>query len=320
MTWYMIAFGGVLGLWLLSYIVELLRPQPAAPTRLAWAPGVNVEYATVDGLRLRYIVAGQGPAVVLLHTLRTQLDLFLRVIDPLSREFRVYAFDYPGHGYSDIPEADYDPALFARSVRGFLQEMRITDAVIVGESIGGALGLLLAAEHNPRIRGVIAINSYDYDKGRGITRGSVISRLIFAITRIPILGGIVWRLRWEGAFATIIKGSVNASESLPPDLVHEMHVVGNRRDHYVAFMSLVEHFPEWEALRARYGTIAMPVLLLYGEHDWSRAAERDSNRTAIPGAGMEIVPGAGHLLSLERPEATIAAVRRFARSAEAAAQ
>lgn len=310
---YVIGFGAVLGLWALSYIVEALRPQPAPPARLAWAPDVPVAYATVDGIRLRYIVTGQGPNLVLLHTLRTQLDLFRKIVGELSREFRIYAIDYPGHGYSDIPEEDYDPELFAASVRGFLQELDIADATIVGESIGGSLGLLLAAERNRRVRRVIAINSYDYDKGRGITRGSVISKLIFAVTGVPILGGIVWRLRWEGAFAAIIKGSVHDAASLPPDLVHEMHVVGNRRHHYEAFMSLVAHFPEWEALRKGYASIAIPVLLVYGEYDWSRPEERDSNRRIVPGAEMRTVPGAGHLLSLDRPEATIDAVRSFAR-------
>ena len=313
MDWFMIGFGGLVALWLLSYVVEALRAQPAPPLRLDWAPDAPIAYTTVDGIRLRYIATGEGPTLVLLHTLRTQLDLFRKVIGDLSRDFRVYAMDYPGHGYSDIPEADYDPELFARSVRGFLQELDITEAIIVGESIGGSLGLLLAAEHNPRIRKVIAINSYDYDKGRGITRGSAISKLVFTITGIPILGGMVWRLRWKGAFATIIKGSVHDDLSLPPDLVHEMHVVGNRRHHYEAFMSLVAHFPAWEALREDYGKIAVPVLLVYGEHDWSRGPERESNRLAIPGAEMRTVPGAGHLLSLDRPDATIGAVRDFAR-------
>ena len=312
MDWGIVIFGAIVAIWAGSYIVELTRSQPESSKMLAWAPDLKVDYAHVDGLRLRYVKTGEGPAILLLHTLRTQLDLFHDVIGPLSRDYTVYAFDYPGHGYSDIPEADYDPELFARSVREFLQVMDIEDAVIVGESIGGALGLLLAAEHNPRVRKVVAINSYDYDKGRGITRGSIFSRIIFAITGIPILGGIVWRYRWEGAFATIIKASVHDPECLPPDLVHEMHMVGNRPHHYAAFMSLVAHFPEWEALRNRYGEIEIPVLLVYGEHDWSRSAERDSNKKAIPGADMETVPGAGHLLSFEKPDATVEAARRFA--------
>jgi len=249
MGWYEAGVAVVIGLWGLSYVIEALRRAPSPPSILPWAPEIAPKWVTVDGIRLRYIEVGSGPTIVLLHTLRTQLDLFRKVTNELAGSYRVIALDYPGHGYSDIPEADYDPALFARSVRAFLSERDITDAVIVGESIGGTLGLLLAAEHNPRVRKVIAINSYDYDRGRGITRGSIISRAIFAITRIPIVGGMVWRMRWKGAFATIIKGSVHDDESLPPDLVDEMHRVGIRGRRYSAFRSLVDHFPSWEELR-----------------------------------------------------------------------
>lgn len=312
MNWYEIVFSAVLALWALSYIVEALRRQPEATTTATWAPDIPILWTEVDGLRLRYIDTGHGPTLVLLHTLRTQLDLFRKVVPVLAREYRVIAFDYPGHGYSDIPEADYDPELFARSVRGFLHARDVRDAVIVGESIGGALGLLLAAEDNPRIRKVIAINSYDYDQGRGITRGSIISRMIFGITGIPLIGGMVWRLRWQGAFATIIKGSVHDDSSLPPDLVREMHLVGNRRRHYAAFMSLVANFRHWESLRDRYGEIRVPVLLVYGEFDWSNVWEREANQRLIGDSEMMTVPGAGHLLSLDRPEGTLEAVRRFA--------
>lgn len=313
MSWYEIVFAAVVGIWALSYIVEWCRRAPEPSAQIGWAPHVAVRWVDVEGMRLRYIDTGEGPTLVLLHTLRTQLDLFRKIVGQLSAEHRVVAFDYPGHGYSDIPEADYDADLFARSVRGFLHELDIRDAVIVGESIGGALGLLLAAEGNRRIKKVIAINSYDYDQGRGITRGSVISRMIFGITGLPIIGGMVWRLRWKGAFATIIKGSVHDDTSLPPDLVHEMHVVGNRPRHYEAFMSLVAHFPTWETLRDRYPDIGVPVLLVYGEHDWSHVWEREANLRLIPGAEMMTVPGAGHLLSIDKPEGTLEAVRRFAK-------
>ena len=89
--------------WLVSFILEALRRAPEEPKRLAWAPDITIDYLTVNGNRLRYIRTGRGPIVVLLHTLRTQLDLFEKIVPDLARDFTVYAVDYPGHGYSDIP-------------------------------------------------------------------------------------------------------------------------------------------------------------------------------------------------------------------------
>lgn len=61
---------------------------------------------------------GQGPVLVLLHMLRTQLDLFHKVIPELARGFTVYAVDLPGHGYSDAPDGPYDADFFVRFVEG----------------------------------------------------------------------------------------------------------------------------------------------------------------------------------------------------------
>src|SRR5262249_35230136 len=101
-----------LGLWLVSLLMEVLRRAPAAPHALSWAPDVPVGYLHVRGCKIRYIRAGRGPNLVLLHTLRTQLDLFAKIIPELTKRFTVYALDYPGHGYSDIPKALYDAAFF----------------------------------------------------------------------------------------------------------------------------------------------------------------------------------------------------------------
>jgi len=88
--------------------------SPAAP--LPWALDIPVHYVTVNGTRIRYVAAGSRPALVLLHTLRTQLDMFQKVIGELATQFRVYALDYPGHGHSDAPDADYSAEFFVASV------------------------------------------------------------------------------------------------------------------------------------------------------------------------------------------------------------
>ncbi len=296
---------------LASYLVEALRRRPSTPPRLEWAPDIPVRWVEIGGSRLRYIVAGSGPPVVLLHTLRTQLDIFQKVIPALSRRCQVYALDYPGHGYSDIPDAEYSPELFVRAVRGFLDTLDITEAVVVGESIGGTIGLLLAARHHRGVRAVVAINPYDYDAGRGLRRSSSLANLLFGLNGVPIIGATVMRMRSYPVENHIFQGGVRRKGSLPPGLTREMHAVGNREGHYLAFMSLVGHWPEWEEVRAEYGNIGVPVLLLYGDHDWSRGAERDADRQAIPGARMQIVPEAGHFLSIDAPDEMVRNVLEF---------
>src|SRR5207249_12285779 len=80
-----------------------------------WSPSGEIEYAKLgDGARLRYLKTGSGPtALILLHTVRTQLDQFHLVIPKILHAFTIYAIDMPGLGWSDItPGASYtEPAL-----------------------------------------------------------------------------------------------------------------------------------------------------------------------------------------------------------------
>jgi hypothetical protein len=74
-AWLVLAiFVGVgIGVWLASLVVEALRPVPAPPGQLRWATEIPILYVDAGGCKLRYIKAGLGPNLVLLHTLRTQL-------------------------------------------------------------------------------------------------------------------------------------------------------------------------------------------------------------------------------------------------------
>jgi pimeloyl-ACP methyl ester carboxylesterase len=312
MTWLGILLAVLIVTVLVSYAVEALRSRPEPPSALGWAPAVPIRYVDVDGVRLRYIVTGDGPDLVLLHTLRTQLDMFQRVVPALAAGFRVHAFDYPGHGYSDIPAADYSAEYFTRTVARALERLDVRDAVLVGESIGGSIALLLAARHDPRVRAVVAVNPYDYAGGRGLRRSSALANMIFGLNDVPVLGATVTRLRLYPIIARVFAGGVRRAGAMPPALVREMYLVGNRRGHARAFMSLVRNWASWEAGRSEYASIDRPVLLLYGDHDWSRGDEREANVRAIPGAELRIVPNAGHFLSLDAPDEMVAAVLAWA--------
>src|SRR4029450_12323491 len=137
------------GLWLVSLIMEALRGKPKPPVTRRWAPDSPIQTIALGGAKRRYIKSGKGPVLVLLHTLRTQLDLFEKVVPELSKHFTVYAPDYPGHGYSDIPQARYDAAFFTKAVEGFLDKLDLRNVTLAGVSIGGAIALLIAGGRNP---------------------------------------------------------------------------------------------------------------------------------------------------------------------------
>ena len=128
-----------------------------------------------DKLSLRYAKLGNGPPLVLLHTIRTQLEYFRALAPLLAEKFTVYAVDLPGHGHSPIDKSvQYDEPYMRKGIVGFLETLDLRDVTIVGESIGAVLALTVAAEVPDRIRAVYALNTYDYETryGDGIRRGN----------------------------------------------------------------------------------------------------------------------------------------------------
>jgi len=311
------ALVSLIALVFISYVIEALRPAPKPPQTLAWAPNIPIQYANIGGIKIRYIKTGMGPNLVLLHTLRTQLDLFEKIVPDLAKFFTVHALDYPGHGYSDIPKAQYDADFFVSSVEGFLNSRDLRDVTLGGVSIGGAISLIIAGRRNARVARVVAINPYDYAKGRGMTRSSLLGWMITATSETPLIGGTVMRLRNFIIMKAVLQGGVADPHSIRPPLLKEMYAVGNRSGHYRAFISLLRNAASWEAGTKVYRNIAVPVCLIWGSKDWSRPSEREHDRSLIPGAQMTMVEDGGHFLPLDRPQEVSELISRFAAASRA---
>src|SRR5712691_8737734 len=144
--------------------------RPNSDYTRTWSPSGEIEYATLgDGTRLRYLKAGSGPkALILLHTVRTQLDQFQLVIPKIAHAFTIYAIDMPGMGWSDIvPGASYSEPALRSAIVEFVETLDIKVVTLAGESMGATISLTASTELKDRVRRVVAFNTYDYPKGVG---------------------------------------------------------------------------------------------------------------------------------------------------------
>jgi pimeloyl-ACP methyl ester carboxylesterase len=273
------------------------------PPRPAWLKEGEAGFARINGFKMRYVKVGSGKPLVLLHTIRTQLDYFQKIIPELSGHFEVYAPDLPGHGHSDIPGAEYTEEFFTRSVEGFLEDLDINDATVVGESIGGVIVLSLGGKQNPRIKKIISLNPYDY--GEGIKRSSAIANLVLTTVKWPIIGWVVAHAENKLVLRNIIGGGFHNPKALPKDLLEEFNRVGFRKGYRTAERSVFMNWKSWIDARAGYSKISAPVTLVYGENDWSREEERKANHELIKGSKLIVIKETGHFSSLENPEKVI---------------
>jgi pimeloyl-ACP methyl ester carboxylesterase len=262
----------------------------------------HLRRATVEGAEIRYLQSGRGTPIVLLHTLRTQLDYFGSLLQHLDAgHVELIAIDLPGHGESHAPPVDYTADYFTDTVGAFIDFCEIKDALLVGESIGASIALALAARHHPRVARVVAVNPYDYGRWGGIRRSSALANVLFTAMLWPVIGPVVARTETKGILRHVLEGGLHDPAALPAELVEELSRCGRLPGHARAFRSLCVHWQSWIDGRAKYGAIALPVTLVYGDEDWSRPTERNANAQAIPGVKNVTLANSGHFSTLERP-------------------
>ncbi|MER6421732.1 alpha/beta hydrolase [Streptomyces sp. NPDC001137] len=251
--------------------------------------------------RLRYLKAGSGAPVVLLHTVRTQAEHFRHLIPLIANRYTVYALDLPGMGHSEIvPGASYDePAMRAGVVR-LLTELDLNDVTLVGESMGAVLALTTAADLPERVRRVVAVNAYDF-RG-GIARSGLLARVVVSGVLAPGVGPVIAGVEPRPALRKILQGGLGDRTALREDYVDELLQVGTRPGYPTVARAVFQALPSLIAARSRYPEVKAPVHLVYGENDWSRPSDREANRRLLPAAEFTQVPKAGHFIALERPD------------------
>lgn len=258
-----------------------------------------------DNLSLRYVKLGKGAPLVLLHTIRTQLEYFRDLAPLLAEKFTVYAVDLPGHGHSPIdPAAAFDESYMRRGIVGFLETLDLRDVTMVGESIGAVVSLTVAAEVPDRVRAVYALNTYDYETrfGDGIRRGTWFANLIIGGLQVPVFGPIGAALENRFVLRIIMGGGYADPGKLPADLLTEFDTVARRPHYKHVARKVLQQWRSWSNARERYAGVKAPVTLIYGDKDWSLIPERERTRAALKDARMVTLPDTGHFSAVENPQ------------------
>ncbi|HSV38978.1 MAG TPA: alpha/beta hydrolase [Nocardioidaceae bacterium] len=252
--------------------------------------------------RLRYLTGGTGAPLVLLHTVRTQAEHFRHLIPLVQERYTVYALDLPGMGYSQIaPGASYQEPEMRAAVKQLITQLDLQDVTLLGESMGAVLALTTAADLPGRVRRVVSINPYDYPGG--IVRSSLLARLIIAGVLTPGIGPRFAAVEPKPIMRAVLRGGLSNKDALRPDYLDELLRVGRRPGYPTVARGVYGNLPSLIAARSRYTDVNAPVHLLYGEKDWSRRSDRQANKHLLPAAEFTELTGAGHFISLERPDA-----------------
>jgi pimeloyl-ACP methyl ester carboxylesterase len=238
--------------------------------------------------------------LILLHTVRTQLDQFQLVIPKIAHTFTIYAIDMPGMGWSDImPGASYTEPALRRAIVEFVKALDLEDVTLAGESMGATVSLTASTELKDRVRRVIAFNTYDYSKGVG--RANRVASVYVGSARLPAIGPVVTRMENMPVLGIVMRGGLFNKKNLPNHYLAELLRVGRRRGYPRVAREVFRNVDSMVAARALYDRVTAPVTLIYGDHDWSRGQERQANLALLRGARSISLSETGHFAALEQP-------------------
>ena len=284
-----------------------------ATARIEQVVPADGKFIDVADTRLHYTDRGSGPVIVLLHGLGAQLRNFsYGVADALETDFRVILVDRPGSGYS-VPGGD-QPGILEQAaiVAAFVERLALDRPLLVAHSLAGAIALGVATHHPATVGGLALLAPMTQPPGSmpaglasAIRRGRT-ARTAFANLLGTPLSRAAYELRWSKIFAP---------DAVPPDFaIRGGGALGDRpMSVNAALVELASADQDLAAITARYGSITLPVGLLYGRDDQVVDPATDGKRAvaAISGSTLELTDG-GHMLPVSHPRATAAFIRKRA--------
>jgi 2-hydroxy-6-oxonona-2,4-dienedioate hydrolase len=256
---------------------------------------------TVLGFKLHYLEAGRGAPVVLLHGLGGDGSRWGPNIEPLAKDFHVFALDQIGFGESDKPLANYHTGMLAEFLVGFLKAAGISKASLVGNSMGAGVALYTAVHYPGMVDRIVLADGGGYRSAAG----PAVPPTPEAVRRRQLQNSVT-RDETREFFRILFH-----DKSLVTDkMVDEQLTLRLRAAFTITKMQEAGERGSLSEQEVR--AVKAPTLVVWGKYDeLANPAGAERLEKAIPGARKVIIDNCGHMPQLERADEFNRLVREF---------
>ena len=257
------------------------------------------KFLTVDGVRLHYLVRGEGPPIVLLHGNGTMIEDWIvsGLLDRLAESNRVVVFDRPGFGHSDRPRSRiWTPRAQAALIAAALDELKVEQPLVVAHSFGTLVAIELALEHSDKLSGLVLLGGYYYPSARGDV-------LVASQPAVPLVGDVM-RYTVSPLIGAALTPRINARifdpAPVPKSWIEGFPMKMALRPSQIraeaAEAALM--IPAAASLAPRFGQLDLPVTIIAGDGDEmvDTAAQSKRLADALPQSRYVEIGGAGHMV------------------------
>ncbi|PJA77886.1 MAG: hypothetical protein CO149_07070 [Nitrospirae bacterium CG_4_9_14_3_um_filter_51_5] len=271
------------------------------PSRIELIQRVPYQITTVNAHRIAYLDVGQGPPLILIHGFGGSMWHWEHQYSVLAHTHRVIILDLLGSGISDKPEDAYTPKHLVEFFRQFMDSLNISQATLVGNSMGAGLAMAMALDYPERVQRLVLISGFPAQVENSIASPHYQR---FLNHRPPL-----WLAKlgnWMAGKRTteqILKEVIYNSALISPAVIDRSFHNRQRGDFLAPLYSLMDNIKTWEG---QYGNrlqkISQRVLLLWGDHDRVfPLAVGEQVKDQLPHVEWHVIPEAGHLAQWEEP-------------------
>lgn len=220
-------------------------------------------FIKIDGVRIHYIEKGEGPPLLMVHGLGAYSFTWRYNIDELAKNFRVFAIDLKGFGFSEKPLGPgYSIDHHVETMVKFISQMDLAPVNYVGSSMGGEIGLRLSLIHPELIRKLVLIGSSGY-RDKLPVWVKLLGRLPY---RSFIKSFIQSRYLREDVLAEMFKGAYHDPSILSAEELRQYLSPIFTNGFEESYLMMLREF-DFGKFKDHYNQIKHPSLILAGERD-----------------------------------------------------
>jgi len=289
---------------ILTLILVARTPNVSVETLKKQYTDSNSKFISVDGLEVHYKDEGRGFPIVLLHGTSASLHTWDAWTKELIKNYRVIRMDLPAFGITG-PNAtnQYDLETYNRFLEQFLNQLKVDNFVLAGNSLGGSIGWYYASDHQEQVKQLILLDPGGFPSEKE-------HPLIFRLAEIPVVNQLLKHITPRSFVKDNLKEVYFDDSKISEALIDRYHQMILREGSRKAFIEKANL--EVQDDTDRLSLVKAPTLIIWGEDDiWIPVGNAVRFMKELANSSLIVMEETGHVPMEERPAESVAHALKF---------
>jgi pimeloyl-ACP methyl ester carboxylesterase len=262
-------------------------------------------FVDIDGLRTYVIDKGRGKDIIFINGIAVSCFTWRKLLNIMDNKFRTIAFDFKGTGLSE-KRGNNSVEAYTSQLLSIMEKFNISEAILVGNSLGGEIALDITIKHPERVGALVLIDAAGYNKGKKVMR------LLVRSGRLTIIYRML-RLFLSRIFTKkMIQWAVFNEKIITDQMVEGYYRPAKTKGAVGAFINLVRNLSYTEFDSSKIPEIKKPTLIIWGEEDRIiKVEDAYLFKRHIENSRLHIIKRCGHAPQEEYPEKVAELITAF---------